>query len=441
LGSALALHAAIEVAGQDVIIIAGSAKQARIIYESAAIMVDSNPVLKERFWTRDHIKEIKNKQNRSIIRILSSMPSSADGWNGCAILDEIASWGHSAKQIWEKLQNINRSRWNGYILSFSTANHEMGEHVGYQLFRRAEEVAKNPDLDPLMLPTVYSCPPHLWDREEGWKLANPSWGTLIDPAEFRADYEAVKTDLRQQRRFKMFSLNIFQAGSETYIPPEVYEKAVQPFDEKDLHGRFAHASLDLSRRRDLTVWLLLIEKDGKLHLLPRIFTPEATLDQKTADDKQPYRDWVRDGYVIATPGDTIQQEDLIPQILQDDKDFYIHSCRYDPWNADLLAQELRNVHGIDMQEMRCNSGNSMVIPTVELERAFQRGEIIVPDNPCLRWCFENAVLRRIGADGILIAKSKCTARVDAAVAAVLSMSGYLAAKDAGYADASWISSA
>ena len=211
-GAACAIHAATEVAGQDVIIVASSIKQSKIIYEACAAMVDAHPVLRKTYWTRDHIKEIRNKRNRSVIRVISSSPHGASGWNGCIICDEIAEWGPYATQVWEKLQSAFSSRWNGYLLSFSTANHTMGEHVGYQLFQRAEEVAKKPELDPLMLPMVYTCPEDQWDREEGWKAANPSYGTIIDPAEFRNDFESCKNDIRQQRRFKMFRLNIFQIG-------------------------------------------------------------------------------------------------------------------------------------------------------------------------------------------------------------------------------------
>ena len=205
-----------------------------------------------------------------------------------------------------------------------------------------------------------------------------------------------------------------------------------------MHGSIAYAALDLSRRRDLTVWLLLVEKDGLLHLLPRIFTPAATLARKELDDKVPYGEWVKQGFVIATPGDTIRQEDLLPVIEQDNQDFRIASVRYDPWNADLLSQELEH-RGYQMEEVRANSANAVLAPTVELERYFHRGLIRVPQNPCLKWCFQNAVLRRVGSDGVIINKAKSTARVDAAVASVLAMSGWMAAQDTGLADASWIS--
>ena len=120
------------------------------------------------------------------------------------------------------------------------------------------------------------------------------------------------------------------------------------------------------------------------------------------------------------------------------QDFRIASVRYDPWNADLLSQELEH-RGYQMEEVRANSANAVLAPTVELERYFHRGLIRVPQNPCLKWCFQNAVLRRVGSDGVIINKAKSTARVDAAVASVLAMSGWMAAQDTGLADASWIS--
>ena len=435
----LALHAGVEVAGQQVIICASSIKQSKIIYEECAAMAESHPALDARrggvYWTRDNIKEIRNVKNRSVIRVIANNPAGASGPRGCCICDEIGEWPPSSGQlVWDKLQDLYASTWNGFLLSFSTANHNMGEAVGYQQFLRSEQVAKDPSLDPLMLPVIYSCPPHLWNCEEGWKIANPAWGTIIQPDDFRATFQSVQNNYREQRRFKIFRLNIWQAGMDSFIDPDTYARAVRPFQERDLHGGTFFGALDLSRRKDFTVWLGIVEKEGKLHILPRIFTPESTLDRKSQEDKVPLREWVSRGWVIATPGDSIRQEDLIPHILQDARDFHIHSIRYDPHMADLLAQELSERHGFTMEEVKGNSGNALVIPTVELERHFQANKIVVPENDCLKWCFENAVLRRVGADGIIIDKSKCTARVDAAVASVLAMSGYMASKDAHFAD-------
>lgn len=438
--SGLAIWFALEKHGNEVLVVASTINQAKIIFNETAYMVKTHPMFRKLFWVRDHRNLIECRHNHSIIKVVSSNPSGISGWNGDVLADEICEWAPSTcHQVWSKLQNAGAARKNAAVISISHANYHLGEHVGYQEFLRSQAIldarAKGePDPDPQCLPIIYSADLDRVDDPREWERVNPGWGVTIDPEEFAADYARAKANPRDWNRFLLFRLNCFVGSLQSYISPADYDRAECDFDEASLHGLPGIVwGLDLSRRRDLTAYIILIPKDGLLYLVPRIFTPADTIDTKSRQDKVDYRTWEKAGHIITSPHDTIDQAFLIEHVMADARNFWPTEVRYDPWGADLLAQAL-TARGLPMAEAPVNRTSFLVPPTAELERAFMAGKVRVPKNPCMKWNFSNAVVKNIGSDNIIVNKSACTARVDSCIASILAMSGYMATADRQYAD-------
>ena len=68
------------------------------------------------------------------------------------------------------------------------------------------------------------------------------------------------------------------------------------------------------------------------------------VDQRTrADrDRMPYRRWVEEGWIEATPGNVIDHAEIKAQIVGDARRCRLESLAYDPWNATQLAIELND---------------------------------------------------------------------------------------------------
>lgn len=431
--AAISLWLALEKRGNEVVIISPTERQSGCIFNEAAWMANSHPFLRKRFRPRAHLNLIECIANNSTIKIVACA-GAISGYNGDVILDEFAEFPPSiAPQVWAKVQAAGAVRTNPVVLTISTANYFLGEHPGYQSYLWSKEVAADPSKDPALLPIIHECPPDQWDTDEGLMAANPSIGYCLTLDYLRKKRDACRENPRLWNGFKILNLGLWTGGAETFITEFDYKRAECDFKEEDLHGLPSFWGLDVSRRRDLTAYVIVVPKDGFLYLIPRIFTPRNTLAEKEKSDKVPYRKWAEEGHIITCEGDTIDQDFLRDHILADYEHFPAEELRYDPWNVDMLVTKLTQ-DGIRCAELPCNRPSVMVSPTGEMERQFLKGAVRLPKNPCLRWNFQNAVTKRVGADGIIINKSACTARVDSCVASVIAISGWMANQDIMFAD-------
>jgi phage terminase large subunit-like protein len=137
-------------------------------------------------------------------------------------------------------------------------------------------------------------------------------------------------------------------------------------------------------------------------------------------------DWVRDGWVTATPGNVTDYH----AILDDIKNFdgQITEFCFDPYNATHLAQDLL-AHWTDQYgdaraaEMVIEIRQGVLTlsePTKLFRELVMQGKIVHNGNPFLRWCLSNAVEYQDNNENIkLMKKTKDdTQRIDG-IAAVI----------------------
>lgn len=424
--AALILYLALEKRGNEVIVVAPTIQQAKVIYREAAYMSQKHPELKEIFWTRDHLKLIQCRFNNSSIQIVACNDR-VSGYNGDVICDEFGEFPPSiANQVWEKIQDAGASRLNSCLITISTANFHMGEHPAYQWYLWCKEVLKNPEKDPSLLPIIYECPPELWEDESGWKLANPSLGYCLRIEELRKRYKRVKQNPRSANGFKMLRLGIWCGANELFIDPDKWRACKQDFKIEDLYGCPAYCGFDASRRIDLTAFVLGIVKDDLLYLIPRFFTPKDIVARKEKIDQVPYRDWKKQGFIHFTSGDTINQDEVVEQILRDSENFDIQEIRYDPNMAHEIMMKL-DQKGLKCVEVNPNP-NAMAPSTNEFERMVLKTQLR-HNNPILDWNVSNAVVKVLNSDSIIVSKKNSTSRIDGLIASILAVGGYMESKD------------
>ena len=102
-----------------------------------------------------------------------------------------------------------------------------------------------------------------------------------------------------------------------------------------------YGGLDLASVRDLTALILLfLAEDGLYDALCWFWCPEDGVQERSKRDGVPYADWVRDGYLIATPGNVTDYAFVEAKILEQAELFAIGEIGYDRWNATQLATDL-----------------------------------------------------------------------------------------------------
>lgn len=101
-------------------------------------------------------------------------------------------------------------------------------------------------------------------------------------------------------------------------------------------------------------------------------------------DKVPYTWWVRDGYVIATPGNVIDYNVIENQILNDSQKFSIRQIAYDRYNATQIVTNLQNTGSLELVPFAQNI-TSMSAPSKDFEKRILSAELNHGNNPVMKW--------------------------------------------------------
>jgi phage terminase large subunit-like protein len=134
----------------------------------------------------------------------------------------------------------------------------------------------------------------------------------------------------------------------------------------------------------------------------------------------PYDAWVRDGHIEATPGNVIDFQYIIDQILVLVGMFGLQEVGYDPWNATQTAIELQSA-GIEMVETR-QGYKTMSEPSKQLESLVRSGKLSHNGQPVLRWNAANVTVRTDGNENFMPDKKHSMERIDGIVALVMALS-------------------
>jgi phage terminase large subunit-like protein len=189
-----------------------------------------------------------------------------------------------------------------------------------------------------------------------------------------------------------------------------------------LKGRPCYVGLDLSSTKDLTA-LVGTFPDDEGHgfdVLPEFFVPQANILERVTRDRVPYDQWVRDGFLNATPGNVIDSEAVRRTLNAWALEFDLREVAYDPWNATDLVIRLQEQDGLVCVPIR-QGFRSLSAPTKALETAILSKTLRHDGHPILRWCIGNIVVELDAAGNYKLSKAVSTERIDGASALVNAM--------------------
>jgi phage terminase large subunit-like protein len=145
--------------------------------------------------------------------------------------------------------------------------------------------------------------------------------------------------------------------------------------------------LDLSSTTDITAWCVGRKLEDGYKCDFRFYIPEERASIIQDRDRVPYHDWVRDGWVTATPGKVVDYSFLEADILRDARQFDLVRLGYDPWNAESTRQRLEG-EGVECIPLRQGYA-SLTAPCKELERCVISGALDHGNNPVMDWMVSN----------------------------------------------------
>ena len=398
--------------GSEIVGVAWGRKQAGLVFEATKEVIKKSPRLKSKckiyrnsITAPDHLGGTKTYQ------ILSKEAGGEDGINPqLAIIDELHV--HKNNEVLEMVEKSQGARLQPLSFVITTAGSDL-YGIGFERHEYAINVAKGIITDESMLVCVYGADPNddPYD-EQTWIKANPNYNISIGKRAYEKEAAKARVSAASLNSFKRYYLNIWTASQDGWINDDVFVKSssyenevsLGQISQIDFKGCNAYAGLDLSSRSDITAFSLIIPKNGIYYSLNWFFLPEDKGSKSADEGSIKYREWVKNGYIIETPGNVVDYEYIVNYLYDICKQYNVIQMAYDPYNSNHVIPKMIE-QGIKTEFMEFRQGFiSMNAPTKEIQAAIESGKLEHFNNPVLRWMVSNSEVVYDQRDNIKIVK-------------------------------------
>jgi phage terminase large subunit-like protein len=386
LAAALGLYGLLgdRVEGAQVLVVASDERQARIIFTTAARMVELDPALSARVQVfKDHLLE---PRTASVFMALPADPGALQGWDpSLAIVDELHV---VTDDTFEAMAARAGKREQSLLLAISTPP-KAGQDDS--VMRRLVEHGREGG-DPSFYFREFAAPAGCEvDDEAAWVAANPA----LDDFLHRDALRATLPPKMREAAFRRYRLGQWVAVEDAWLPDGAWDSCTQVQEIPD--GAEVVVALDGSFSRDCTA-LVVATVDPRPHVeLYRLWeAPEGA------------RDW---RVPVVQVEDAIRAACVRWRVLEVAADPY-------RWQRSL---EVLDGDGIPVHEFFQNAAR-MGPATARFYQLVVDGELTHNGDPALGRHVANAILRQDSRGARLAKEHKDSRRrIDAAVAAVMAV--------------------
>lgn len=444
--------------GAEVVAAAADKEQARAVYDVSYRMAKGSPALRRR--CRIGTRAISVESTSSSYKVLS-----ADGWrkHGLnlhgAVIDELHV--HRNREMVDTLETSTGSRTQPLVATLTTAGvddpgsiytekRDLAEKAARELHTTEHVDPKDDETplrdlvevrlaDPTTLVVIYTVDANADPFEEAtWKTANPGFGRSLLPSYMASQAIKAKGAASRLNSFLRLHLNVRTGQVTRWLALDRWDRSgaaavVTPFPA--LEGRVGYAGLDLASSTDLAslvvvlpVWVPdpedpdhLIEE---LEVLVRAWTPEGTVEARAERDRAPYLDWIRDGWLLTTPGDVIDYDVIEAEIAKLGSWLDLRRLHFDRWGSKQLIGHVRAELG-EARVFEMGQGfASMSAPLKEAENLVLAGRVRHGANPLLRWAVASLAVAVDAAENVKPDRDRSTGRIDPFVAFVMALDAW-----------------
>jgi phage terminase large subunit-like protein len=444
--------------GAEVYSSATKRDQAKICFGDAQALVRNSELKRKATVYKHNIHSVKTA---SKFEPLASDADSLDGPNPhCSIIDEYHA--HKTSEMYDVMISGMGARRQPLQFVITTAGFNK---VGpcYKLRKTLIEILEGKKHDDASFVIIYTLDSEEeWENPDKWIKANPNLHYIPTQLSYLKDQfiKAKNEGGTTEVNFKTKNLNLWTNASKTWITDEKWLACQKEIDWDSMKRGVCFAGLDLAKTLDTTCLALafpfkkevyavtmmtedgdevtvykneltegetgqLVEKDA-LRFKFYFWVPRDNAEERQKQGV-PYMDWIRDGYIEATPGNVTDYNWIEARIQRIAEQHSLKGIAYDRYNASQLVNDLVE-EGLTMAPFG-QGFVSMGAPTSEFERMILSGLIEHDGNPVMRWMMGNIEIKRDPAGSIKIDKDKSSEKVDGPVAAVMALGEWLTNKE------------
>lgn len=403
---------------------AQSRDQAAILFSLAAKVVRMSPDLSAVVRIRDTAKQLLCDELGTLYRALSADASTAYGLSPVFIVhDELGQVRGPRSELYEALETATGAQENPLSIVISTQAPNPTDLLSVLI----DDAAAGHD--PRVVLSLYSAPADSDPfSEDAIRIANPAFGDFQNAEEVLAMAEDARRMPSREAEYRNLILNQRVEMNAPFVSQSVWMGCGKPV--ADRFDGPVYGGLDLSSVNDLTAKVWVSNVDGIWNAKATFWLPEHGLAEKARSDRQPYDLWRRDGWLMTTPGRTIEYEYVAQTLWDDCQEMDVRRIAFDRWNWRHLKPWLLRVgfdedqlEGDDAIFVQFGQGFQSMSPALRtLESDLLNGRIAHGGNPLLTMCAANATVTKDPAGNRKLDKSKATGRIDGLVALVMARS-------------------
>ncbi len=442
--------------GAEVYSAAADRDQARVVFDTAKVMVAASPHLVRRCQVQKNA--IFVPRTTSVYRVLSAVANTKHGFNVHGLLfDEFQAQRN--RDLFETLYRGMGKRRQPVLVMMMTAGDDE-ESIAFEEWEYARRVQSGTIQDDGYLPVIFEASSKEdWRSPEVHERVNPGWGVTVRPDFIASECKAAQDEPRKRNDFMRFHTNRWTNQATAWIAVEEWDACrVEPAPVVAAGAKLfpRSAGLDLSQKIDLTSFVVVereplaatekrpeveivdVDEEGKvirrrlslnyrIRLHPFFWIPEDTMVRREKEDRVPYSQWREQGLIRVTEGPTVDYDRIFEDITKEiGPRFKLKETQigYDPAFATQLAGQLQAV-GYTVVEVLQNL-QQMNEPSQVFEGLIYARRVLHDGHAILRWNVENVGVRQDDAGRIRPVKPKGRAasgrrRIDGVVASLMGL--------------------
>lgn len=403
----------------EVDLAANSKEQAKIAFKFCSHFAKGiDPKGKDLIAYRDKVKYDKML---SILQVFAADDSKLDGFNASMyLIDEY----HAAKNTGLKdvLQSSQGMRDNPVGIIITTAGFDK---LGpcYQYRTTCTEVLQGIKQNDELFAAIYTLDEgDDWKDEKNWIKSNPNLGVTVKPQYLKTQVKEATNSPSEEVGIKTKNFNLWCDAETVWIPDHYILEASADVDLNDFKGMECFAGIDLSSTSDLASIAYMIPTEDKTYFKMKYYLPETALKEKRF--KILYSEWRRQNLITITPGNVIDYDYILNDLMDMDKILFLVNIGYDSWNATQFVINATE-KGLPMEPVSQSIGNYNR-PTKEMERLLLSGKAVIDNNIINRHCFKNVVLARDTHGNVKPSKKFEEKKIDGVISGLNALGIYLA---------------
>lgn len=398
-------------------------EQARYIYDPCSAMVKQLANESEAFGSVSRVMqyEIKELRTNGYITKISADATKEDGANPhYAVVDEYHA--HPDDAVLKVIETGAMKRDNALVDVVTTAGFNKNG-PDYHMRQVAKKVLEGNIENDNFFAWVNE-PDEDDDPEDSktWYKLNLNLGKTPDFYSFEANYKNAKAQGGTAWvEFLTKNLNMYTDAASVWIEDAIWQKCIKPIKEKDLIGLKCYVGIDLSSRRDLTAVCYYFPELKFFKV--EFYCPDEKIKSERRADGVDYYEFAKFGTITITPGNTIDYDFIVKDIIENSYNYKYELLGYDPYNADLIVPKFES------QGIRCGAvrqGFLTLSPaTKRIEKELVDGNLFHEGCPVMRWNMGNVELERDSAGNVKVSKKNEKNKVDGVAALVTAMAAYM----------------